>query len=175
MSTLSIDVVGTPAPQGSKRGFYNKNLNRVQMVESSKKVAPWRQDVVAAALNTAAETGWEAPTGPVSITIHFRLPRPRYHYGSGKNANTLRGNAPAYVDKKPDLDKLVRSTLDALTSSGVIRDDAQVAILALVKKYAAPGQSTGAAIDITSITTPDSVAAAPAPSSAAATVQEALL
>ena len=44
MGALTFRVYGTPAPQGSKR-----HVGRGVMVESSKKVAPWRQDVVAAA------------------------------------------------------------------------------------------------------------------------------
>lgn len=187
MTTLTINVVGLPAPQGSKRGFYNKNIGRVQMVESSKKVAPWRQDVVAAALNAIAELDgpWSAPTGPVEIDITFYLPRIKAHYRTGNRAHELRPNAPHHVDKKPDIDKLARSTLDALTTAGVLRDDAQVARLCAEKRYAGDhidpaaarlfpsNPATGAQITIRPL---DSVAAAgSSPVPAAATVQEALL
>lgn len=136
MIALTIDVTGLPAPQGSKKGFYNHSLGRVQMVESSKKVKPWRQDVVAAAQAAAAEAGWETAVGPVDVEINFWMPRPRYHFRTGAHAHQLRPNAPQFVDKKPDIDKLARATLDALTSSAVIRDDAQVARLVLTKGYA---------------------------------------
>ena len=59
MSTLTIRVNGTPAPQGSKRGFVVKG--RVVMAESSPKVKPWRQDVAAAATDAAADAGWVQP------------------------------------------------------------------------------------------------------------------
>lgn len=147
MSTdLVVDVVGLPAPQGSKKGFYNASLGRVQMTESSKKVKPWRQDVVAAAQAQAVETGWVAPVGPVEILLCCFMPRPKYHYRTGAHANELKPTAPTWVDKKPDADKVARSTLDALTTSAVIRDDAQVARLVVEQRYA--DGATGARITI---------------------------
>lgn len=170
---LTFTVTGTPAPQGSKKGFYNPALGRVQMVESSKKVKPWRQDVTAAALNAIAEHGaWETPAGPVRVDITYYLPRPRYHYRSGARAHELKPDAPAFVDKKPDKDKLDRATCDALTASGVIRDDAQIVAGFTEKRYA--NRATGARITITPLTAV--AAAAPSPvHETAATVQEALL
>lgn len=150
---LRIDVVGVPAPQGSKKGFYNPRIGRVQMVESSTKVKPWRQDVAAAVRQAAQDTGWATPAGAVAVDITYNLARPRYHYRTGARAHELRPSAPEFVDKKPDLDKLLRSTCDALTSSGVIRDDAQIAVVHTAKKYTAG--PTGAHIAITVLTGED--------------------
>lgn len=149
VAVMIINVVGTPAPQGSKRAFVVNG--RAVMAESSKKVKPWRQDVTAAVMNLMAETpGFEPYAGPVRVDITFYLPRPRYHFRTGKHANELRPNAPTYVDKKPDKDKLERATCDALTSSGVIRDDAQIAAGYTEKRYA--DAATGARITITPLT-----------------------
>ena len=152
MSTLEIHVVGVPAPQGSKRGFVVKG--RVVMAESSKKVRPWRQDVKAAALEAitpeqgeAFPTQWEPLAGPLSVAVTFFLPRPGYHFRTGKRANELKPNAPDFVDKKPDVDKLLRSTFDALGEAGVWRDDAQVAKLSTSKLYT--GSQPGALIVVT--------------------------
>jgi Holliday junction resolvase RusA-like endonuclease len=145
MTTLTIDVTGTPAPQGSKRAFVVNG--RAVMAESSKKVKPWRQDVVAAVHNALAEASWETPGHAVEVTISFYLPRPGYHFRTGKRAHELKPNAPCFVDKKPDSDKLARSTLDALTTSAAIKDDAQVARLIVEKRYA--DGPTGARITIT--------------------------
>lgn len=163
MSALTIDVVGLPAPQGSKKAFYNKKTGHINQVESSKKVAPWRQDVVHAAQAAAVDQEWTPPAEPVEISIDFYLARPRYHFRTGARANELKPNAPSYVDKKPDVDKLARATLDALTNSAVIRDDAQVAALTLVKRYA--DGATGARITIRPLT---SAAASQGEGSAAA-------
>lgn len=128
---LTIDVVGTPAPQGSKRGFVTKN-GRVAMTESSTKVKPWRQDVKAAAI----EATDRELTGPLNVIVIFYLRRPQVHYGTGRNVGVLKSWVPMYVDKKPDLDKLLRSTLDGLKEAGVYRDDAQVARVVGIKRYA---------------------------------------
>lgn len=48
---LTIVVHGQPAPQGSKRAFVNKHTGRAALVESSKKVQPWRQAVVGRAVD----------------------------------------------------------------------------------------------------------------------------
>jgi Holliday junction resolvase RusA-like endonuclease len=143
--TLIIDVVGTPAAQGSKRGFVVNG--RAVLVESSKKVKPWRQDVTEAVKQVCESH--EALTGPVMVSVVFYLRRPGYHFHTGTRAHELKPNAPTYVDKRPDGDKLLRSTLDALTASGVFRDDAQVAILTGVKRYA--DRATGARIEIQSL------------------------
>lgn len=133
---LRITVVGIPAPQGSKRGFYNQGTGRVQMVESSKKVKPWRQDVKAAAIQAMEAVGWATTAEPVELVITFLMPRPGYHYGTGRNAGVLKQTAPTWVSKKPDVSKLVRSTEDALTEAQVYRDDAQVARLVVDQVYA---------------------------------------
>jgi Holliday junction resolvase RusA-like endonuclease len=45
---------------------------------------------------------------------------------------------------RPDLDKLVRATLDGLTQSGAIVDDAQVVAITTRKQYAEAGAPSGA-------------------------------
>ena len=110
------------------------------MVESSAKVKPWRQDVKAATLDAYRRYDTAPMVGPVAVTVTFFLRRPAYHYGTGRNANLLRLNAPDHVSKKPDIDKLLRSTLDGLTEAGVWRDDSQVAQVTAAKLYSSkPG------------------------------------
>ena len=133
MPFLSFDVKGVPGAQGSKR-----HVGRGIMVESSKKVAPWRSDVRDAAQTAMADT-WQPLAGPVTIDVTFCFPRPRSHYGTGRNAGTLKPSAPTHPTSRAhgDLDKLVRSTLDALVSAGVLRDDSLVVALAARKRWAA--------------------------------------
>lgn len=130
MSELVIRVVGEPAPQGSKR-----HIGGGRLVEMSKKVKPWRQDVTAAALVARIAADDLTFTGPVSLEATFTLKRPAGHYRTGANAGLLRDSAPAVPAVTPDLDKLVRSTLDALTLAGVWRDDSQVCELLVRKCY----------------------------------------
>ena len=62
--------------------------------------------------------------GPVTVRIDFHLPRPK----------TLPKRVK-YHCKKPDLDKLARGSLDAMTGT-LWTDDAQVVDLHVVKHYA---------------------------------------
>lgn len=117
-----LEVRGLPAPQGSKR-----HVGRGVMIESSKHVEPWRQDVRAAAEAwIAARPGLYPIDGPLSVDMVFSMPRPKGHYGTGRNAHLLKASAPSYPQGMPDLSKLVRSTEDALTSAGLWKDDARV-------------------------------------------------
>lgn len=135
---IEIDVVGTPAPQGSKR-----HLGRGILVESSKAVGPWREAVVAAC-RVAGHDG-KRLDGPLVLRVTFRLPRPASHYGT--RGLTKAGHV-AEPDKRPDLDKLVRSTLDALTTAAVIADDSRIVRLSSQKRYLDPGESPGALIHL---------------------------
>jgi crossover junction endodeoxyribonuclease RusA len=107
------------------------------MVESSTKVAPWRAMVTTAAATAAAATGWDPGdrTTAYRLSVVFTVARPTSHYRTGRHAHLLRDTAPAHPTTRPDLDKLLRSTLDALTDSGVIHDDAQVVHVAMAKAY----------------------------------------
>jgi len=128
---LVILVYGTPAPQGSKR-----HVGHGVMVESSAKVKPWRADVRQAALEAMATSPWWEPAADrLLMHVTFALPRPRSHYRTGKFAHLLRDNAPAYHATKPDIDKLIRSTCDALTSAGVYADDSRVCQVFATKVY----------------------------------------
>lgn len=129
---IVIDVFGEPAPQGSKR-----HVGRGIMVESSAKVKPWREAVTFAAAQAAAK-GYRQ-VGPVGVTIMFYLRRPPSAPKSRR-----------YPDRKPDLDKLIRSTLDALVIGGVIEDDARIIAIRAGKVYART-RPTGALIEINSL------------------------
>jgi len=113
----SFWIDGEPAPQGSKNGFVKNG--RVVLVESSKKVKPWREAV-------ARTTQEQVPCplqNAVEVALVFHLPRPK----------TVTRKWPAV---KPDLDKLVRSTFDGLTTGGLYTDDALVIALSASKQYA---------------------------------------
>jgi crossover junction endodeoxyribonuclease RusA len=128
---IQITVDGKPAPQGSK----TRNAHGA-IYESNKAVGPWRADVRAECQRAMVEGRRTTLAGPVSITVRFRLTRPRSHYGTGRNSATPRPAAPLYPVSKPDGDKLLRAVLDALTQGGAYRDDAQVIHAEVWKVYA---------------------------------------
>lgn len=136
-----IRVYGTPAPQGSKQAYVRGK--RAVLVEVSKKVKPWREAVVAAAQVSGLSYG-----GPVAVQVIFYMPRPKSHYGTQKSQPYLKETAPRYPSGKPDIDKLLRSTFDALTTSGIIEDDARIIEVYARKLYELDGLPPGAAIEI---------------------------
>lgn len=151
---ITIRVTGTPAPQGSKRArpIYRgskKNGTReftgkVNLTEMSPNVEAWREavqrDAQAAVENynrimrmATYPDLFQALTVPVQIEIIFLIARPK----SAKRP---------FPSVAPDLDKLVRSTLDGLTSAGVLSDDKIVCGLITEKVYAESGQVPGAVV-----------------------------
>jgi crossover junction endodeoxyribonuclease RusA len=137
MSRLAFTVLGTPAPQGSKR-----HVGKGVMVESSKTLRPWR-DIVAWTAKDAR--GQHTYDGPVNLNLTFTLARPKTHFRTGKHHAELRNDAPTFHPKKPDVDKLVRAIMDALTTAGVWNDDSQVATLHARKVY---GDTPGVEISV---------------------------
>lgn len=121
-------VYGVPGPQGSKR-FLGVQGGKGRMIESSKKVAPWRESVMWAA---KAALGPEPMfDGPLRVTMVFTVAKP-------KSAPKRKRTWPMSV---PDGSKLVRSTEDALTACGFWRDDARVVECMYSKRY--PGEGDG--------------------------------
>ena len=145
MDPLRFSVNGIPGAQGSKR-----HVGNGVMVESSKKVKPWRSDVRDAAEKAAAvHPDWCGPIGvAVEALVTFRFARPKSHYRTGRNAHLLRDAAPRRPSTKThgDIDKLLRSTFDALTTSGVITDDALIVDVASRKVWCKPGEAPGATV-----------------------------
>ena len=134
---LTFTVAGmAPAPQGSKR-----HLGNGIMVESCKNVKPWRYLVQQAAVSLNHPT----ITGPISISIVFLFPRPKSHYTP---KGTLKPSAPTYHFVKPDGSKILRSTEDALVDSGLVQDDARIALASFTKRYTTETEHPGAIITI---------------------------
>jgi crossover junction endodeoxyribonuclease RusA len=106
------------------------------MIESSIELGPWRECVAWRAQH-ANPTGMF--TGAVTVRLNFILPRPK--------ATPKRSTPPAI--KRPDIDKLARACLDAITGV-VITDDSLVVDLAARKRLARIGETPGVHIQVTS-------------------------
>ena len=130
---IELRVLGSPAPQGSKRFIgLSKKTGRGIMIESSKRVKPWRESVRWAATYEMTRLKMMAQpnsiVGPVDLEITFTLPKPK---SAPKRTVT-------YPSKYPDLSKLVRSTEDSLSEVGIWEDDARIVRCVSMKFY--PGQ-----------------------------------
>ena len=109
---FSTFVEGIPAPQGSKRGFSKVGTTKVQLVEASTRVKPWREAIAAQA---AAEFRGDPLTVPVMVETLFLFDRPK----------TATRPYPC-TRNEGDLDKLERAVFDALVMGWVLLDDSLV-------------------------------------------------
>lgn len=128
-------VSGRAKPKGSMRAFVPKGWKRPIVTASNTNVKEWERDVRAVAQNYSdAYT-----TGPVRVRLRFFLPRPKSLSSQVTRAHT----------KRPDIDKLSRAVLDALT--GVLwADDSQVCSLTCRKSYALINQAPHVEVSINS-------------------------
>lgn len=132
---IVFTVYGVPAPAGSKKGFYNHKAKRVIITDDSKRSRPWKAQISDAAAEAMA--GAPLLEGPLVVALTFIVPRPKGHFGSGRNAGVVKASAPESPTVKPDLLKLARAVEDAL--SGIVyRDDSQIVVETLHKLYGEP-------------------------------------
>jgi Holliday junction resolvase RusA-like endonuclease len=110
---ITFDVIGLPAPQGSKR-----HVGNGVMIESSKALKPWRDSVAAAAREVADDVGML--DGPLHLAVDFRFPMPKSRPKAAHQAGV------AAKITAPDIDKLLRGVADALKVGGLIKDDALI-------------------------------------------------
>lgn len=95
------------------------------MVEMSKNLPGWR---TAVALAAKAAWPYDSPMdSAVGVVVEFRLQEPK------------RSKFGDYAAGPPDLDKLIRSTGDALKVAGVITDDSRIIHWAATKCWGEPG------------------------------------
>lgn len=130
MNAISFKVYCHPEPQGSSKAFVIPGTNSASVTSSNKKLKPYRHTVTQIACETMAkencEMPWAAKHVPVALVLTFYFEKP---------PSVAKKRNECVV--KPDIDKLCRSTLDALT--GVLfRDDAQVVEVVARKQYGSP-------------------------------------
>ncbi len=123
-------VPGIPVPKGSARAFYNRKLGRSLVVQTNaERQRPWASMITLC----ARESGLTPASGNCQLILWFQMPRPKAHFKANGYIKDAAKKAPH--TKKPDLDKLVRCVLDAL--SGVAyADDSQVTLISAIKTYA---------------------------------------
>ncbi len=119
-------VPGAPKPSGSKSAYpYTCKTTgrlRVRMVDACKTRKPWMDAV---AFEARCRYQGRPFNGPVKFQMKFYMPRPKSHYGTGRNKAVLKPSAPTMHMQTPDLTKLTRCAEDALTDI-LWKDDCQV-------------------------------------------------
>lgn len=132
--TYRFFVDGNPAPQGSK-SFKGMRGGKPVLAESSKALAPWRIRIAWHA--QAARQGMLRP--PVHAQLRFVMARP-------KSLPKSRPTPPAIA--RPDIDKLTRAVLDAITGP-LISDDSHITSLHVTKRIAELDEEPGVHIILT--------------------------
>lgn len=128
---ITFEVLGNPVTQGSGKAITDRAGNARYIPDHRGPLTVWRSSIAHAA-QLAADGAFAERSVPVWVSVMFRLQRPK--------------SAPKRVIRpttKPDVDKMARAGLDALT--GVLfADDSQVVSLHVQKEYAGTAQAPGA-------------------------------
>lgn len=127
--SFTFTVPGRPQQKGSKT-----RLGRA-VVDDNPRAKHWQYVV-----EQTAREHWTPAVidGPCAVSLEFFFTRPRYHYGTGRNAELIKTQ---YLDAQmvttPDIDKLARTVLDGLAGV-VFIDDSRVCRLGVGKSYGDP-------------------------------------
>jgi len=132
--SIAFYVKGAPIPQGSLTAHATKRKDGTLFAAvhypSGSKLHAWRREISKAA---RAEWGDHMTYHPVRLQLIYWMKRPLSHYRTVEML--LR---PGYErlshETTPDLDKLVRATMDALTDV-IYEDDKQVVEIVAHKLY----------------------------------------
>lgn len=133
--SIAFTVHGKAEPKGSARAFMPKGAKFPVVTSDNPNLKAWegtiRGELQVAMAHTPKPVLLALFDAPIAVGLRFHTPRPK----KPKNKH--------YPTTKPDIDKLARAAVDAL-SSVVFRDDAQVVALQVRKVYA----DAGAKVDI---------------------------
>lgn len=133
---LKIRIIGIPATAGSFVPMKRKNGSLYLLRSGSQKHKKWRQAAESTIRQAVKLWKWETnQDDQYSVSLSFLLPKP-------KSVTRAQPNV------KPDIDKLCRSTLDALTVGKAIDDDARIIQLTASKTYAAGSEQPGCYITV---------------------------
>jgi crossover junction endodeoxyribonuclease RusA len=130
--SITFRVASVPVPKGSMRAFVRGG--RPILTSDNRSLKGW-EAIVRAQAQAHVQALWPAS---VAVTLAFALPRTKSLPKRTERAHLT----------KPDLDKLARAVLDALTGVA-FNDDAQVTQLACKKRYALEGEQPGVLVTLT--------------------------
>lgn len=139
MIELVVHAFGRPAPQGS-----HETGQHGHVMHSSNYLAPWRAEVnraTRAAYLRERLTRADMPLIPAPLPVYLTI----VHYVTEDQCRATGTEDPTGV---PDVDKLVRATIDGLGAARVFANDSQVTDLR-TSKCRSVNLMTGARIIIT--------------------------
>ena len=120
---IVFTVAGKPETQGSIRSFNSARTGKIVSVSDNPRLGSYRYEVGMMAMLALAQTNYPKPMCDkhvaVELVLEFTLLRPQKCPKGRK-----------WPSVKPDIDKLTRATLDALTGILYVDDGQVVRVLA---------------------------------------------
>jgi Holliday junction resolvase RusA-like endonuclease len=131
--TLHFNVNGLPKPQGRPRAFAMRSGNKWQArVYDPHTTEGWKSLIALAARPHLPAAPLE---GAIKLGLVFSLPRPKAHF---KPDGTPKPMAPVYHALRGDFDNYAKAVCDCLTQIGMWKDDGQIAVAHIEKRYGDP-------------------------------------
>ena len=136
-AVVTLTVPGAPIP-----------LERARIGKGGRHYLPAKSDEYRQRVQAAWMQSGRPDLGDIRLTVsaRFYLARPASHYGTGRNAHTIKAR---YLDAIPlgDIDNYAKATLDALNALAYT-DDRQIVCLSGVHKTWAPQDQARTVIDL---------------------------
>ena len=126
MPEVTIEVDGAPVPWGvaKRMGTGGSFIPARQAMQADLIRVEWRK------LGQEFIEKGES----IALELEFVVDRPKSHFGTGRNADVLKGSAPRRPTGRPDLSNLAKLVEDALTGTAWADDD-QVVSIEAIKRY----------------------------------------
>ena len=117
MKILLIDIVipGPPVEKQRHRTSQGRTYSPQSAIEEE----------VKRRIKLQLDADFQISNKPLIVAIDAYFPRPKGHYGTGKNKGKLKTSAPVYHMQTPDHDNVLKFYLDAMNQI-VYEDDHQV-------------------------------------------------
>lgn len=127
---IEFTVYGKPAQMGSKKAFISHTTGRAMLKDDNNEHREkWANAVTTAA--AVAMAGRVLYQEAIHVELTFYFSRPQSHF---KKSGELSGSAPMFHAQSPDIDKLIRCSLDAMTGV-VFQDDKLVCNLSASRHW----------------------------------------
>lgn len=128
MYDYHLTILGDPKAQGRARA---RNAGSFIQIYDDPKSRKAKDSLIAVIQDEAPESLLDCP---LRVDLHFYMPRPKGHYGTGRNEGKLKDSSPTRHTKRPDIDNLRKLVMDALTKV-FWRDDSLVCEGTTIKNY----------------------------------------
>lgn len=125
---IYFTVLGKAQPQGSIKAFMIGGKPR--LTSDNTKMKPYRQQVGWSALDARTDAGYSGLFAEKHVAVGVDI---KFYFAKPPSISKKR----IHVVVKPDIDKICRSSIDAMT--GILyADDAQIISLTAIKEYGIP-------------------------------------